>query len=91
MKIYIYDVDFVPSQHLELQKEEPRFKKNFYNSFSYLIPTVLTMPTELEELVSFLHSPQPAVSQIALDNLVGYSTGPHQKCSVTTIMKPSRI
>ncbi|KGU07668.1 hypothetical protein MEQ_03422 [Candida albicans P87] len=37
------------------------------------------MPTELEELVSFLHSPQPAVSQIALDNLVGYSTGPHQK------------
>ena len=51
----------------------------FYHSFSCLIPTVLTMPTELEELVSFLHSPQPAVSQIALDNLVGYSTGPHQK------------
>ncbi|KAK6885518.1 Protein HGH1 [Candida tropicalis] len=37
------------------------------------------MPTELEELVSFLHSPQPAVVQIALDNLVGYSTGAHQQ------------
>ncbi|KAI3402726.1 HGH1 [Candida oxycetoniae] len=37
------------------------------------------MPTELEELVSFLHSPQPAVVQIALDNLVGYSTGPSQQ------------
>lgn len=34
------------------------------------------MPTELEELVSFLHSPQPAVVSIALDNLVGYSQGP---------------
>ncbi|CAG58559.1 uncharacterized protein GVI51_D05489 [Nakaseomyces glabratus] len=34
------------------------------------------MPTQLEELVSFLHSPQPAVRQIALDNLVGFSTGP---------------
>lgn len=33
------------------------------------------MPTQLEELVSFLHSPQPAVKQIALDNLVGFSTG----------------
>lgn len=37
------------------------------------------MPTELEELVGFLHSPQPAVVQIALDNLVGYSTGPTQQ------------
>ncbi|PSK38756.1 hypothetical protein C7M61_002695 [Candidozyma pseudohaemuli] len=37
------------------------------------------MPSELEELVGFLHSPQPAVVQIALDNLVGYSTGPQQK------------
>ncbi|KAF7999529.1 hypothetical protein HF325_006205 [Metschnikowia pulcherrima] len=37
------------------------------------------MPTELEELVGFLHSTQPAVVQIALDNLVGYSQGPHQK------------
>lgn len=37
------------------------------------------MPTELEELVGFLHSPQPAVVQIALDNLVGYSQGPQQK------------
>lgn len=37
------------------------------------------MPTELEELVEFLHSPQPAVMQIALNNLVGYSQGPHQK------------
>ena len=34
------------------------------------------MPTQLEELVSFLHSPQPAVKQIALDNLVGFSSGP---------------
>lgn len=37
------------------------------------------MPTELEELVSFLHSPQPAVVQIALDNLVGFSQGAHQQ------------
>lgn len=37
------------------------------------------MPSELEELVSFLHSPQPAVVQIALDNLVGYSQGSHQQ------------
>lgn len=37
------------------------------------------MPTELEELVGFLHSPQPAVVQIALDNLVGYSQGAHQQ------------
>lgn len=37
------------------------------------------MPTELEELVGFLHSPQPAVVQIALDNLVGYSQGPQQQ------------
>lgn len=37
------------------------------------------MPTELEELVAFLHSPQPAVVQIALDNLVGYSQGQHQQ------------
>ncbi|GEQ66864.1 hypothetical protein JCM33374_g527 [Metschnikowia sp. JCM 33374] len=37
------------------------------------------MPSELEELVGFLHSPQPAVVQIALDNLVGYSQGPQQK------------
>ncbi|CAL9735056.1 hypothetical protein MOSE0_G05996 [Monosporozyma servazzii] len=36
------------------------------------------MPTQLEELVSFLHSEQPAVRQIALDNLVGFSTGPSQ-------------
>ncbi|ODV80491.1 DUF383-domain-containing protein [Suhomyces tanzawaensis NRRL Y-17324] len=36
------------------------------------------MPTELEELVEFLHSPQPAVVQISLDNLVGYSQGPQQ-------------
>ncbi|QLL33534.1 hypothetical protein HG536_0E04450 [Torulaspora globosa] len=34
------------------------------------------MPSQLEELVSFLHSSQPAVRQIALDNLVGFSTGP---------------
>lgn len=37
------------------------------------------MPSQLEELVEFLHSPQPAVVQIALDNLVGYSLGPHQQ------------
>lgn len=29
----------------------------------------------LFQLVGFLHSPQPAVRQIALDNLVGYSQG----------------
>lgn len=37
------------------------------------------MPSELEELVEFLHSPQPAVVQIALDNLVGFSQGQHQQ------------
>lgn len=37
------------------------------------------MPTELEELVGFLHSPQPQVVQIALDNLVGYSQGANQQ------------
>lgn len=37
------------------------------------------MPSELEELVGFLHSPQPAVMQIALANLVGFSSGPNQK------------
>ncbi|KAK6200153.1 protein HGH1 [Scheffersomyces amazonensis] len=37
------------------------------------------MPSDLEDLVLFLHSPQPAVVQIALDNLVGYSQGPHQQ------------
>lgn len=37
------------------------------------------MPSELEELVEFLHSPQPQVVQIALDNLVGYSQGAHQQ------------
>lgn len=37
------------------------------------------MPSELEELVTFLHSPQPAVVQIALDNLVGYSQGTQQQ------------
>lgn len=37
------------------------------------------MPSDLEDLVSFLHSPQPAVVQIALDNLVGYSQGAHQQ------------
>lgn len=35
------------------------------------------MASQLEELVEFLHSPQPAARQIALDNLVGFSTGPH--------------
>ncbi|ODV95806.1 hypothetical protein PACTADRAFT_84682 [Pachysolen tannophilus NRRL Y-2460] len=38
------------------------------------------MPSEIEELVSFLHAEQPAVRQIALDNLVGFSaSGPQQK------------
>lgn len=41
--------------------------------------TYYNMPSELEELVSFLHSPQPAVVQIALANLVGYSSGANQK------------
>ncbi|KAK9253996.1 hypothetical protein V1507DRAFT_456920 [Lipomyces tetrasporus] len=34
------------------------------------------MPSELEELVEFLHSPQPMIRNIALQHLVGYSTGP---------------
>ncbi|RKP30539.1 DUF383-domain-containing protein [Metschnikowia bicuspidata] len=37
------------------------------------------MPTELEELLEFLHSPQPAVVLIALNNLVGYSLGPQRQ------------
>lgn len=35
------------------------------------------MPTEIEELVSFLHSDQPVVQQIALQNLVGFSQQPN--------------
>ncbi|GME71287.1 unnamed protein product [[Candida] boidinii] len=35
------------------------------------------MPSELEELVEFLHSPSPAISEIALANLVGYSQSSH--------------
>lgn len=52
------------------------FTHNFFQN-----PDIIsvTMPTELEELVEFLHSPQPAVVQIALDNLVGFSQGPHQQ------------
>lgn len=34
------------------------------------------MASQLDELVEFLHSPQPAVRQIAIDNLVGFSAGP---------------
>ena len=34
------------------------------------------MPSEIEELVSFLHSEQPVVKQIALQNLVGFSQQP---------------
>lgn len=34
------------------------------------------MPTELEELVGFLGSPQPQIRQLALENVVGYSQGP---------------
>lgn len=37
------------------------------------------MPSELEELVGFLHHERAEVVQIALDNLVGYSTGAHQQ------------
>lgn len=37
------------------------------------------MPSQLEELVTFLHSPQPAIVQIALGNLVGYSQGPSRE------------
>jgi hypothetical protein len=36
------------------------------------------MPSELEELVGFLHSPQAAIAQVALDHLVGYLVGAHQ-------------
>ncbi|QLG70609.1 hypothetical protein HG535_0A05500 [Zygotorulaspora mrakii] len=60
------------------------FNKNFQISSHRLydvtnkeeIVNSCAMPSQLEELVSFLHSPQPAVRQIALDNLVGFSTGP---------------
>ncbi|CAH2355706.1 protein Hgh1p [[Candida] railenensis] len=37
------------------------------------------MPSELEELVEFLHHDRAEIVQIALDNLVGYSTGAHQQ------------
>ncbi|KOG99674.1 Hgh1p [Saccharomyces eubayanus] len=37
------------------------------------------MASQLDELVEFLHSPQPAVRQIAIDNLVGFSAGPTSK------------
>ncbi|CAI4489574.1 CQS_1a_G0020760.mRNA.1.CDS.1 [Saccharomyces cerevisiae] len=37
------------------------------------------MTSQLNELVEFLHSPQPAVRQIAIDNLVGFSAGPTSK------------
>ena len=37
------------------------------------------MTSQLGELVEFLHSPQPAVRQIAIDNLVGFSAGPTSK------------
>ncbi|CDK26193.1 unnamed protein product [Kuraishia capsulata CBS 1993] len=38
------------------------------------------MPTELEELVSFLHAEHRNVREIALENLVGFSpSGPNQK------------
>lgn len=33
------------------------------------------MSTEFQELIEFLHSPNPAVKQIALQSLVGYSQG----------------
>lgn len=49
------------------------------NIESVALYSLLAMPSELEELVGFLHSPQPAVVQIALDNLVGYSSGAQQK------------
>lgn len=34
------------------------------------------MPTELEELVEFLHAPQAPIRTVALEHLVGYSQGP---------------
>lgn len=39
------------------------------------------MASQLDELVEFLHSPQPAVRQIAIDNLVGFSAVQLQKYS----------
>lgn len=35
------------------------------------------MPTELEELTQFLHHPQAPVRTVAIQNLIGYSQGPH--------------
>lgn len=61
--------------------------------FKYPSAVRSKMPTQLEELVSFLHSPQPAVRQIALDNLVGFSTGPtisifkYDDCKAITDLK----
>ncbi|KAK9459315.1 uncharacterized protein V1516DRAFT_654765 [Lipomyces oligophaga] len=46
------------------------------------------MPTELEELVEFLHSPQAMIRTIALQNLVGYSTGPQNSLFLRDNMRP---
>ncbi|KAK9450288.1 uncharacterized protein V1518DRAFT_413464 [Limtongia smithiae] len=46
------------------------------------------MPTELEELVDFLHSPQPMIRTIALQNLVGYSTGPQNTIFLRNNLQP---
>lgn len=49
------------------------------------------MTSQLNELVEFLHSPQPAVRQIAIDNLVGFSAGPTSKFSKMIATDPLRI
>ncbi|KAK7206303.1 hypothetical protein BZA70DRAFT_276256 [Myxozyma melibiosi] len=46
------------------------------------------MPTEIEELVEFLHSPQPMIRNIALQNLVGFSSGPQNTIFLQDNLRP---
>ncbi|KAK9480127.1 hypothetical protein V1514DRAFT_326484 [Lipomyces japonicus] len=46
------------------------------------------MPSELEELVEFLHSPQAVIRNIALQNLVGLSTGPQRTIFLQNDLRP---
>ncbi|KAI5778955.1 hypothetical protein EDC01DRAFT_719243 [Geopyxis carbonaria] len=45
-------------------------------------------PTELEELVGFLGSPQPQVRQLALEHCLGYSQGQKSKIFITPDLQP---
>ncbi|KAK9237350.1 hypothetical protein V1525DRAFT_360810 [Lipomyces kononenkoae] len=46
------------------------------------------MPSELEELVEFLHSPQAMIRNIALQHLVGYSTTPQKTIFLSDNCRP---